>query len=139
MKRNHALVTATLGVAAICCTSLVPSRKEPGKGVATFQLPDEGELPPLSGATEWLNSPPLSARALQGKVVVVDFWTYTCINWRRTEPYVRAWAEKYAAQGLVVIGVHTPEFGFERDVENVRWATKDINVAYPIAIDSDRK
>jgi thiol-disulfide isomerase/thioredoxin len=138
MHRNHALVTAALGVAAICCTGLVPARKAPSKGVAASQLPDEGGLPPLVGATEWLNSPALSTRALLGKVVVVDFWTYTCINWRRTEPYVRAWAAKYKAQGLVVIGVHTPEFGFEQDLENVRWAVKDMNIEYPVAVDSDR-
>src|SRR5207247_6460945 len=84
------------------------------------QLPIEGELPSLGSATEWLNSPPLTAAGLRGKVVLIDFWTYTCINWLRSLPYVRAWAEKYKDQGLVVIGVHTPEFAFEKDVENVR-------------------
>ena len=101
------------------------------------QLPIEGEFPALSGATGWLNSPPLTAAGLRGKVVVVDIWTYTCINWLRTLPYVRAWAEKYKDQGLVVIGVHTPEFAFEKNVDNVRRAAKDMRVDYPIAIDSD--
>jgi thiol-disulfide isomerase/thioredoxin len=94
-------------------------------------------LPSLDGATGWLNSPPLTSDSLRGKIVLVDFWTYTCINWLRTRGYVRAWAEKYADQGLVVIGVHTPEFPFEHDVDNVRWAAKDMNIEYPIAIDSD--
>ena len=104
---------------------------------AAIQLPIEGELPSLSGATAWLNSPPLSASDLRGKVVLIDFWTYTCINWLRTLPYVRAWAEKYRDHGVVVIGVHTPEFPFEHDLENVRRAAKDMKVSYPIAIDND--
>jgi len=98
---------------------------------------DEGALPSLSGATLWLNSPPLTPAGLRGKVVLVDFWTYTCVNWLRTLPYVRAWAEKYRDQGLVVIGAHTPEFPFEKDVDNVRWAVKEMDVSYPIAVDSD--
>ena len=101
------------------------------------KLPIEGEMPSLGGATGWLNSPPLTTAGLRGKVVLVDFWTYTCINWLRTEPYVRAWAEKYKNQGLVVIGVHTPEFAFEHDVDNVRRAVKDMRIDYPIAIDND--
>jgi thiol-disulfide isomerase/thioredoxin len=107
------------------------------KSQAASPLPIEGELPSFSGAVEWLNSPPLTAADLRGKVVVVEFWTYSCINWLRTMPYVRAWAEKYKAQGLVVIGVHTPEFDFEKDVANVRRAAKDMKVDFPIAIDSD--
>jgi thiol-disulfide isomerase/thioredoxin len=100
-------------------------------------LPVEGHLPGFDRATGWLNSPPLSATDLQGKVVLVDFWTYTCINWLRTLAYVRAWAEKYQDEGLVVIGVHTPEIPFERDVDNVRQAVKDMAVEYPVALDSD--
>jgi thiol-disulfide isomerase/thioredoxin len=104
---------------------------------ARVQLPTEGELPSLGGATEWLNSPPLTAAGLRGKVVLIDVWTYTCINWLRTLPYIRAWAEKYKHRGLVVIGVHSPEFTFEKNVDNVRRAAKDMRVDYPIAIDSD--
>jgi thiol-disulfide isomerase/thioredoxin len=100
-------------------------------------LSDEGHLPGFDGATGWLNSPPLTAADLRGNVVLVDFWTYTCINWLRTLAYVRAWAEKYKEHGLVVIGVHTPEFPFERDEDNVREAAKDMRVEYPIALDSD--
>jgi thiol-disulfide isomerase/thioredoxin len=99
-------------------------------------LPIEGQLPSLDGATGWLNSPTLTATGLRGNVVLVDFWTYTCINWLRTLGYVRAWAEKYVDQGLVVVGVHTPEFPFEADVGNVREAAKDMTVEYPIALDS---
>jgi thiol-disulfide isomerase/thioredoxin len=101
------------------------------------ELPVEGRFPALTGATGWLNSPPLTPEDLRGKVVLVDFWTYTCINWLRTLPYVRAWAEKYKDHGLVVIGVHTPEFPFERDVENIRQAAQDMRARYPIAIDSN--
>jgi thiol-disulfide isomerase/thioredoxin len=97
----------------------------------------QGALPSLGGATGWLNSPPLTAEELRGKVVLVDFWTYTCINWLRTLGYVRSWAEKYEDRGLVVVGVHTPEFPFEQDVENVREAAKDMTVEYPVALDSD--
>jgi thiol-disulfide isomerase/thioredoxin len=99
-------------------------------------LPVEGHLPSLDGATGWLNSEPLSTESLRGNVVLVDFWTYTCINWLRTLSYVRAWAEKYENHGLVVIGVHTPEFPFERDVDNVREAVKQMAVDYPVALDS---
>jgi thiol-disulfide isomerase/thioredoxin len=97
----------------------------------------EGRLPGFEGATGWLNSSPLTTADLRGKVVLVDFWTYTCINWLRTLAYVRAWAEKYRGDGLVTVGVHTPEFPFERDVDNIREAAKEMNVEYPIAIDSD--
>jgi thiol-disulfide isomerase/thioredoxin len=100
-------------------------------------LSAEGRLPGFDGATGWLNSPPLTAADVHGKVVLVDFWTYTCINWLRTLAYVRAWAEKYHGRGLVVVGVHTPEFPFEQDVDNVREAAKDMRVGYPIALDSD--
>ena len=104
---------------------------------AEVHLPMEGELPSLGGATAWLNSPPRSAADLRGKVVLIDFWTYTCINWLRTLPYVRAWAEKYQNHGVVVIGVHAPEFSFEHDLENVRRVAQDMRVSYPIAIDND--
>jgi len=94
-------------------------------------------LPPLDGATGWLNSPALTPDSLRGKVVLIDVWTYTCINWLRTLPYVRAWSEKYKNQGLTVLGVHSPEFEFEKRVENVRRAATNMRVSYPIAIDSD--
>jgi len=100
-------------------------------------LPVEGELPSIEGATAWLNSQPLTAVGLRGKVVLVQFWTYTCINWLRTLPYVRAWAEKYKDQGLVVIGAHSPEFAFEKQLENVRRAAREMGIDYPIAIDND--
>ena len=105
--------------------------------MAATRLPLEGELASFDGATGWLNSPPLTPAGLHGKVVLVSFWTYTCINWLRQLPYLRAWAGKYAGHGLVVVGVHTPEFGFERDVDNVRRAVADMAIEYPVAIDSD--
>jgi thiol-disulfide isomerase/thioredoxin len=104
---------------------------------AAVQLPVEGRMPSLDRATGWLNSPPLTAADLDGHVVLVDFWTYTCINWLRTLPYLRAWAEKYKNHGLVVIGVHTPEFDVEHDLDNVRRAVKELRVDYPVAIDND--
>src|SRR6202035_2312684 len=100
-------------------------------------LPVEGNLPSLSGAVEWLNSPPLTAEGLRGKVVLVDFWTYSCINCLRAIPYVRAWAEKYKSQGLVVIGVHAPEFAFERNVDNVKSAIATLKITYPVAVDNE--
>ncbi|WP_240154608.1 thioredoxin family protein, partial [Burkholderia sp. Cy-647] len=104
--------------------------------VSTPALPVEGDAPSLAGATEWLNSPPLTNASLRGKVVLVDFWTYSCINCLRTLPYVKAWARKYRNDGLVVIGVHAPEFAFERDIGNVKKATHDLGVTYPVAIDN---
>jgi thiol-disulfide isomerase/thioredoxin len=103
----------------------------------SFELPVEGRLAPFEGATGWLNSPPLTPDELHGRVVLVDFWTYTCVNWLRTLPYVRAWAAKYADHGLTVIGVHTPEFDFEHDVENIVAQARALDVGYPIAIDND--
>ena len=100
-------------------------------------LPVEGAVPPLAGVSEWLNSPPLTREALEGKVVLIDFWTYSCINCLRAIPYVRAWSEKYKDQGLVVIGVHAPEFAFEKNVRNVRAAVGDLKIDYPVAIDND--
>ena len=108
-----------------------------GLHTASVRLPVESELPSFEGATGWLNSPPLTPAGLRGNVVLVNFWTFTCINWLRQLPYVRAWAGKYAGQGLVVIGVHTPEFPFEHNVDNVRQAVTDMGVGYPVAIDND--
>ena len=106
------------------------------KAQSTFRItPAEGNFPSLDGATGWLNSPPLTPADLRGKVVLVNFWTYTCINWLRQLPYVRAWADKYP--DLVVIGVHTPEFSFEHDLDKVRRAARDMRVEYPIAADNN--
>jgi thiol-disulfide isomerase/thioredoxin len=93
--------------------------------------------PSLSGATGWLNAQPLNLADLRGKVVLIDFWTFTCINWRRTLPYVREWASKYKEQGLVVVGVHTPEFSFEYKLENVSRSIKEMNIGYPVALDNN--
>jgi cytochrome c biogenesis protein CcdA/thiol-disulfide isomerase/thioredoxin len=102
-------------------------------------LPAEGAMPPLAGAVAWLNSPPLTAEGLRGKVVLIDFWTYSCINCLRELPYVKAWAQTYGPAGLVIIGVHTPEFAFERVVGTVEKAVEDLGVTYPVAIDSNYK
>jgi thiol-disulfide isomerase/thioredoxin len=152
--RRRLLGTAAMTIAAIALSSIAVSKSwlpftgTPGetlaenkRGVhqmtpAAVRLPIEGEMPSLGGATGWLNSPPLTAAGLRGKVVLIDIWTYSCINWLRSLPYVRAWAEKYKDQGLVVIGVHSPEFSFEKNVDNVRRAAKEMGVDYPIAIDS---
>jgi len=99
--------------------------------------PTDSALASLDRATVWLNAEPLTAAALRGRVVLVDFWTYSCVNWLRTLPYVRAWAERYADRGLVVVGVHAPEFGFEHDLDNVRRATAELGVGYPVVIDND--
>jgi len=112
-------------------------RKTERVAVAGSDLPVEGVMPPLTGATRWLNSPPLSPESLRGKVVLVDFWTYSCINCIRAIPYVRAWARKYAPHGLVVIGVHTPEFAFEKEEANVRRAMAELGVSWPVAQDND--
>jgi len=104
---------------------------------AAEQLPVEGHVPSLDGAVQWLNSEPLTAAGLKGKVVLVDFWTYSCINCLRAIPYVEAWAQKYKDQGLVVIGVHAPEFAFEKNVDNVKKAIGDLGITYPVAIDNN--
>ena len=100
-------------------------------------LPDEGALAPFTRATAWLNSPPLTPAGLRGRVVLVDFWTFTCVNWLRTAPYLRAWHAKYADAGLTVIGVHTPEFGFEHDLPTVTERVRQLGIDYPVAVDSD--
>jgi thiol-disulfide isomerase/thioredoxin len=100
------------------------------------RLPVEGKLRSFDGATGWLNSPPLTMAGLHGRVVLVNFWTYTCINWLRQLPYLRAWYEKYSGQGLVIVGVHTPEFGFESDVDNVSRAVREMGIRSPVALDS---
>jgi thiol-disulfide isomerase/thioredoxin len=139
MKAHQLLIAGMLATASEAPTEALAEDTNMVQQIASqaAQLPIEGEFPSLGGATGWLNSPPLTAEGLRGKVVLVQFWTYTCINWLRTLPYVRAWAEKYQDQGLVVIGVHTPEFPFEKDLDNVRSEAKDMGVDYPIAIDNE--
>jgi thiol-disulfide isomerase/thioredoxin len=115
-----------------------PPKTPQGQAAAqAADLPVEGRLPSLSGAVAWVNSPPLTPQELKGKVVVVDFWTYSCINCLRAIPYVRAWAEKYKDEGLVVIGVHTPEFAFEKNIDNVKKAVADLRIRFPVAIDNN--
>ncbi|HWV10759.1 MAG TPA: redoxin domain-containing protein, partial [Pseudomonas sp.] len=104
---------------------------------APLGLRDHGTMPSLDGAVQWLNSPPLTAESLRGKVVLVDFWTFDCINCQRSLPYVNQWAKKYEKDGLVVIGVHTPEFAFEKLIANVQREVKKLDIAYPVAIDND--
>ncbi|WP_127503699.1 redoxin domain-containing protein [Actinoplanes solisilvae] len=117
---------------------MAPQRPAPvGLHTVSARLPVEGKLASFDGATGWLNSPPLTAADLAGKVVVVNFWTFTCINWIRQLPHVRAWAEKYGDHDVVVIGVHAPEFGFEHSRENVLRAVHDMRIDYPVAIDND--
>ena len=109
----------------------------PAPHAGAMKLSDRLHMPPLDGTTAWLNTAPLELASLRGHVVLVDFWTLSCINWLRTVPYVRAWAEAYRDDGLVVIGVHTPEFSFEHDVELVRRATRDRAIGHPVAVDND--
>jgi thiol-disulfide isomerase/thioredoxin len=149
MKSRTFLVTAVLAMAigapiagfvgdtGMSQTVTSTGVRVPFRGLPTAQISNQAELASLERANAWLNSPPLTAPDLRGKVVLVDFWTYTCINWLRTLPYIRAWSEKYRDQGLVVIGVHAPEFAFEKDVSNVRRAVKDLRVDYPVAVDSE--
>jgi thiol-disulfide isomerase/thioredoxin len=124
-RRSFLATSVAMGL-----TSIVPV----ATGAATAIV---RELDSLARADTWLNSPPLTSTALLGKVVLVDFWTYTCINWLRTLPYIRAWAEKYNKYGLVVIGVHAPEFAFEKDLNNVRRAVKDMRIDYAVAVDNE--
>ena len=137
--KSHLLLAAALiaGLAHTPIESLAQGRTMHTMTTRSASPPVEGTLPSLAGATAWLNSPALTHEALRGKVVLVDFWTYTCINWQRTQPYVRAWAERYKDKGLVVIGVHTPEFGFEKNIDNIRPALKRFGVDYPVAVDSN--
>ncbi len=134
------LVIATILTLALGTTvvAFVQDNREGEPLVDSFiPVANEGTFPSLGGATEWLNSAALTPADLRGKVVLIDFWTYTCINWLRTAPYVRAWAEKYKDQGLVVIGIHTPEFPLEHDLDNVRREVVNLKVNYPVAVDND--
>ncbi|MBO1909158.1 cytochrome c biogenesis protein DipZ [Microvirga sp. 3-52] len=136
LDRLHAKSNADMPTKITSSSTIMPANTEqPFRS----DLPVEGRAPSLNGAVEWLNSPPLTMEGLRGKVVLVDFWTYSCINCIRTMPYVRAWAEKYKNQGLVVIGVHAPEFAFEKKIDNVRQAVEDFKIIYPVAIDNGYK
>ena len=147
MTINKLLIAAVLAIAigAAIVGSVGEIKEQPmtSSGVRapflhalpTGMTAGQSKLASLGRANEWLNSPPLTPSALRGKVVLIDFWTYTCINWLRTLPYVRAWNEKYRDQGLVVIGIHAPEFPFEKDLGNVRQAIKDMRIDYPVAVD----
>jgi thiol-disulfide isomerase/thioredoxin len=150
MKTNRILAAAALTIAVgATITSFVGeiavSQPTTSTGVRVpflhgffnAQSTGQTELTSLERADEWLNSPPLTAPALRGKVVLVDFWTYTCINWLRTLPYVRAWSEKYKEKGLVVVGVHAPEFSFEKNPSNVRFAVREMRIDYPVAVDNE--
>jgi len=139
MKANKLVLATMLAVAGVASLATVAQDKDVMHKMmpAMAPLSVAGELSSLGSATDWLNSQPLTSDSLRGKVVLIDVWTYTCINWLRTAPYIRAWAEKYKDLGLVVIGVHAPEFPFERNVDNVRRAVEHMGLAYPIAIDNN--
>jgi thiol-disulfide isomerase/thioredoxin len=150
MKTNKLLAMAVLAIAlgapiaSVAEDKTMPQNPTPAGGPQAFlhglltgQTARQSELASLERANEWINSPPLTADALRGKVVLVNVWTYTCINWLRQLPYVRAWADKYKNQGLVVIGVHSPEFAFEKNIDNARQAVKSRLIGYPVAIDND--
>jgi len=139
MRAKQVLVVGSLVVASV---SPIGAAGEDGRKMhrmtaAPVRASNTEGLAGLGSATAWINSPPLRAAELRGKVVLVDIWTYTCVNWLRTLPYVRAWAAKYKDAGLVVIGVHSPEFPFEKEVENVRRAVKAMDIVYPVAVDSE--
>ena len=127
----------TTGIEQALVDNTMPGRATKTTAVAGSEFPVEGIMPSLSGATAWLNSPPLTAKDLRGKVVLVDFWTYSCINCIRSLPYIEAWAKKYKDHGLIVIGVHSPEFAFEKDIGNVRRAVHDFGITYPVALDDN--
>jgi cytochrome c biogenesis protein CcdA/thiol-disulfide isomerase/thioredoxin len=135
MSANPAMMSANAPTMAMNATPAAAMKA--AEAPAPKALPVEGSLPSLTGAVEWLNSPPLTPEQLKGKVVLVDFWTYSCINCLRSIPYVRAWADKYKDQGLVVIGVHAPEFAFEKNIGNVKQAVAKLKIDYPVAIDND--
>lgn len=135
MIAGAALAACALSMLSVAGTSAMAAETTPFRS----NLPVEGRAPGFDGATTWLNSAPLSPQQLRGKVVLVDFWTYSCINCIRTVPYIRAWAAKYRDQGLVVVGVHTPEFKFEEDLVNINAAVGRFHIDYPIAIDSNQR
>ena len=117
----------------------MPARALKTTADAGREFPVEGTMPSLRSATAWLNSPPLTPRELRGNAVLVDFWTYSCINCLRSLPYIEAWARKYKDHGLVVIGIHAPEFAFEKDIDKFHRAVRDLGITYPVALDNDLK
>jgi cytochrome c biogenesis protein CcdA/thiol-disulfide isomerase/thioredoxin len=133
---EQSLIDKLQPTAAVTGKSDLP-RAPSAPGAAPSALPVEGTLPPLAGATAWLNSAALTPEALRGKVVLIDFWTYSCINCLRALPYIKSWYEKYKDQGFVVIGVHAPEFAFEKNLDNVKHAVADLKITYPVALDND--
>jgi len=133
-NRRHFLGSGALVLGAVQL-GLVDCADAQSKAVS--RLPVEGEMSSLGGAAVWINSPPLTPASLRGKVVLVDFWTFSCINSIRTLPYLRAWSEKYRDKGLVIMGVQSPEFTFEKNIDNVRWAVKNMRLGYPIAVDNE--
>ena len=132
-------LASTLGIEQLLVEKSALGHVTKSVAIAGSNLPVEGQMPPLDGAVTWINSPPLTTAQLRGKVVLVDFWTYSCINCLRSLPYVRAWAQKYQDHGLVVIGIHSPEFAFEKDEANVRRAVQALHITYPVAMDNDLK
>jgi thiol-disulfide isomerase/thioredoxin len=135
MTAREILLAGTCGGMAFLASSATGGLEAQPTNPAAAHVTNDGLL--LHGATGWFNSPPLTESAVRGKVVLVDFWTYTCINWRRTLPYLRAWNEKYRDKGLVIVGVHSPEFSFEKDVGGIRRAVDEMRIDYSIAVDSD--
>jgi thiol-disulfide isomerase/thioredoxin len=137
MNSNRRQFIGAGAVALVAAGIGIGWAKRLSTGTRTLLLSSEGRSPSFDGASAWLNSSPLTPADLSGKTVLVQFWTYTCVNWTRTLPYVRAWADRYRGDGLVVVGVHTPEFSFEHDIDNVQRAARSMQVDYPIAIDND--
>jgi thiol-disulfide isomerase/thioredoxin len=139
LKKDPALIGGAVSIVVLIGVMMILNS---GKSVAAKTndtLPDEGAMPEFGGAVAWLNSAPLSRESLRGKVVLVNFWTYSCINSLRELPYIKSWAAKYKDAGLIVIGVHAPEFGFEKERENVEHAVHDLKITFPVPIDSDHK
>jgi thiol-disulfide isomerase/thioredoxin len=134
-NRRRFLGTSTMAMVAAQLGLIGCANAQSSKGAV--RLASEGSMPSLAGATEWLNSPPLTPANLRGKVVLINFWTFSCINSLRQLPYLRAWAAKYKDQGLVIVGIQAPEFEFEKNLDDVRWARTSMKLDYPIAIDND--
>src|ERR1051325_6579092 len=141
MSHSWIWIPRAVGVAVIVAVAaiVVLHSEKPGVPMAHAALGDQGAMPELSGAVAWLNSAPLRREALRGKVVLVNFWTYSCINSLRELPYIKSWAAKYKDAGLVVVGAHAPEFGFEKERANVENAVRELKITFPVPIDSDHR